>query len=147
MASNAEVPQPPSEDVANLQLDEVTGERVSKSECAFKLHDRSIALLMLLNLDKRRNKQREKAAKNAEKASSSPAAPGATKAKTGNPEDDEGKLDPRQYFELRSRAVKKMLETKEPNPYPHKFHATTDLKQFVKEYEGLKTGEGRRASG
>jgi len=64
----------------------------------------------------RRRKQRDKAAKNADKASTAPPAPGATKAKTGNPEDDEGKLDPRQYFELRSRAVKKMLDTKQSNP-------------------------------
>lgn len=91
---------------------------------------------------KRRQKQRQKAAQSAEKAANAPPAPAAAKAKTGNAEDDEGKLDPRQYFELRSRAVKKMLDTKETNPYPHKFQANTNLQQFVDTYSSLETGEG-----
>lgn len=53
-------------------------------------------------------------------------------------------MDPRQYFEYRSRAVKKLLETKDPNPYPHKFNATLDLKNFVEEYTSLKTGEEKK---
>jgi len=95
---------------------------------------------------KRRNKQREKAAKTAEKAAAAPPAPATAKAKTGNAEDDEGKLDPRQYFELRSRTVKKMLDTKEKNPYPHKFNVTTNLQDFVNTYSSLETGEGNYAS-
>ena len=34
-----------------------------------------------------------------------------------------------------------MKESKQPNPYPHKFQVTTDLREFLKKYESLKTGE------
>lgn len=46
-----------------------------------------------------------------------------------------------QYFEIRSRAIKHMKETHSPNPYPHKFHVTYDLKNFEKEFGHLKKGE------
>jgi lysyl-tRNA synthetase class 2 len=48
---------------------------------------------------------------------------------------------PQQYFEIRSKKVQKMRETKSPNPYPHKFQVTNDLREFLKEYEGLQKGE------
>lgn len=47
-------------------------------------------------------------------------------------------MDPRMYYENRSKAVKALLESNEPNPYPHKFHVTYDDKQFVKDYEHIK---------
>lgn len=34
-----------------------------------------------------------------------------------------------------------MFETKNPDPYPHKFQVTTDLRDFLKDYESLKKGE------
>ncbi|KAK7517648.1 lysyl-tRNA synthetase [Phyllosticta citriasiana] len=108
----------------NLLLDEVTGERVSKTEL------------------KRRQKQREKDAKKAEKAAAAP--PKAQKEKKSSAEDDEKELTPNQYFEIRSRTINKLRETHDPNPYPHKFQVTTDLREFLKEYEGLKTGEMRK---
>ena len=46
-----------------------------------------------------------------------------------------------QYFEIRSRAVKRMKETNNPNPYPHKFHVDYDLRNFEKEYGYLKKGD------
>lgn len=46
-----------------------------------------------------------------------------------------------QYFEIRSRAVKRMKETNSPNPYPHKFHVTYDLRNFESEFGHLKKGE------
>lgn len=46
-----------------------------------------------------------------------------------------------QYFEIRSRAVKRMKETNSPNPYPHKFQVTYDLRNFEKEFGYLKKGE------
>ena len=48
-----------------------------------------------------------------------------------------------QYFEIRSNRIKKLKDTQQPNPYPHKFHATTDLRQFLKEYASLAKGEVR----
>lgn len=65
--------QPPTAEVANLHLDEVTGERVSKSEL------------------KKRQKQRDNERKKAEKAAAAPAKPVKEK-KEG--EIDESNLNP-----------------------------------------------------
>lgn len=46
-----------------------------------------------------------------------------------------------QYFEIRCKKINKLRETKQPDPYPHKFHVDTDLRNFVKEYDGLQKGE------
>lgn len=46
-----------------------------------------------------------------------------------------------QYFEIRSRAVKRMKDTNHPNPYPHKFHVTYDLRNFESDFGHLKKGE------
>ncbi|KAK3044285.1 Protein kinase, partial [Coniosporium uncinatum] len=59
----------------------------------------------------------------------------------GSEEDQEKELTPNQYFEIRSRNISKLLQTNEPNPYPHKFHANTDLRDYVKQYDSLATGE------
>jgi lysyl-tRNA synthetase class 2 len=64
----------PTEDLTNLQLDEVTGEKVSKSEL------------------KRRNKQREKDAKKAEREAAAPPKP--VKEKKSNAEAEEKELNP-----------------------------------------------------
>ncbi|KAI1482256.1 hypothetical protein K445DRAFT_12855 [Daldinia sp. EC12] len=113
--------QAPTAEVANLHLDEVTGEKVSKSEL------------------KKRQKQRERDAKKQEKAAAAPPKPAS--AKKTNAEADEKELTPNQYFEIRSRAISKLIESKEPYPYPHKFHRDYDLNDLVKEYGHLKSGE------
>ncbi|KAK4635379.1 Lysine--tRNA ligase cla4 [Fulvia fulva] len=104
----------------NLVLDEVTGEKVSKTEF------------------KKRQKAREKEAKKAEAAATRQAPPAAKKKADAG---DESQLNPNQYFELRSRAVKHMKENNSPNPYPHKFSVNYDLRNFEKEYGHLKKGE------
>ncbi|EOD44501.1 putative lysyl-trna synthetase protein [Neofusicoccum parvum UCRNP2] len=116
-AKNVTVPVTEGDAQANLLLDEVTGERVSKTEL------------------KRRQKQREKDAKKAEKAAAAPPKPKKEKA------DAEEELTPNQYFEIRSRTVNKLRQTHDPNPYPHKFQVTTDLREFLKQHESIKTGE------
>ncbi|KAI1472745.1 lysyl-tRNA synthetase [Daldinia caldariorum] len=113
--------QAPTADLANLHLDEVTGERVSKSEL------------------KKRQKQRERDAKKQEKAAAAPPKPAS--AKKTNAEADEKELTPNQYFEIRSRAISKLIESKEPYPYPHKFQRDYDLNDLVKQYGHLKSGE------
>ncbi|KAJ5928891.1 lysyl-tRNA synthetase [Penicillium verhagenii] len=105
--------------MANLLLDEVTGEKVSKSEL------------------KRRQKLREKENKKKEKEAAAP--PKAEKKVSA--EDDESNLTPNQYFEIRSKRINKLRETKNPDPYPHKFQVTKDLREYLKEYEGLQKGE------
>lgn len=37
-----------------------------------------------------------------------------------------------------------MRETKQPNPYPHKFQVNTDLRSFVNEYADIKPGEHKK---
>ncbi|KAI9708601.1 MAG: lysyl-tRNA synthetase [Bogoriella megaspora] len=112
-------PEEASSSLQNLHLDEITGERVSKTEL------------------KKRQKQRQVEAKKAEKAAAAP--PKAKKASTA--EQDEMELTPNQYFEIRSRAINRLRETHQPNPYPHKFQVNTDLREFVKKYQDIKTGQ------
>src|ERR1700712_2024522 len=50
-------------------------------------------------------------------------------------------IEGQQYFEIRSRNINKLRQTKNPSPYPHKFKTNTDLRDFVKKYDGLKSGE------
>jgi len=103
----------------NLVEDPETGDKVSKTEL------------------KKRQKAREVAKKKAEKAAAAPK-PAASK-KTDKV--DMSDLNPNQYFELRSRQIKHLLDTKSPNPYPHKFHTELDPRTFVGKYQHLKRGE------
>ncbi|KAI1907760.1 lysyl-tRNA synthetase [Ophidiomyces ophidiicola] len=114
--------------VANLHLDEATGERVSKSEL------------------KKRQKQREQERKKAEKAAAAAAAgAGAGSAgKKKSAEEEESQLTPNQYFEIRSGKINQLRQTKNPNPYPHKFQVTDDLREFLKEHQSLQKGEQLR---
>ncbi|KAG0124122.1 hypothetical protein HOY82DRAFT_201510 [Tuber indicum] len=110
--------QPPAsaENTPNLHLDEVTGEMVSKSEL------------------KKRQKKRENDAKKAGKAvaaaATAPPAGGAAATGVGRQLDD-GELTPNQYFEIRSRSINRLRETKAPNPYPHKFHVKDKLEDVI----------------
>lgn len=81
---------------------------------------------------KRRQKQRQREEEKAKKAAAAP-----PKAASKKKEDEE-ELDPRMYYENRSKAIKALLESNSPNPYPHKFHVTYDDKQFVHDYEHIK---------
>lgn len=139
----ADAAAPPTEQVANLHLDEVTGEKVSKTEL------------------KKRQKARQKEEEKKKKAAERGPAPAPKKAAAGGAEAAEKDLTPNQYFEIRSRNINKLRETKSPNPYPHKFNVTYDLRKFVEDYGHLKSGEhakdkiiqigarvhGKRASG
>ncbi|KAJ3226910.1 Lysine--tRNA ligase [Clydaea vesicula] len=103
-------------DVSNLHKDAVTGEMVSKSEL------------------KKRQKQREKDLKKAEKAALAPT----TTSKT---EKEEEILDPSKYFENRSKVINKLRENLDPNPYPYKFHVSMSVPNFIKKYSNLEAGE------
>ncbi|EEP76384.1 lysyl-tRNA synthetase [Uncinocarpus reesii 1704] len=116
--------------VANLHLDEVTGERVSKSE--------------LKKRQKQRELEKKKAEKAAEKAAAAAAAGAGSAGKKKSAEEEESQLTPNQYFEIRSGKINQLRQTKNPNPYPHKFQVTADLRQFLKEHQSLKKGEQLR---
>ncbi|GAA6005984.1 hypothetical protein JCM10207_007297 [Rhodosporidiobolus poonsookiae] len=116
-------------DAPNLQKDPDTGEMVSKSEL------------------KKRIKAREAAKKKAEKAAAQPQQVAKTSAA-----DAEEELSPNQYYEIRSRAIQKLraipsaertLTT--PNPYPHKFHVTVSLPNFVAKYDSVCKDAGSKS--
>ncbi|KAF2640139.1 lysyl-tRNA synthetase [Massarina eburnea CBS 473.64] len=117
MADSAPPAAPVAEGSDNLHKDPVTGEMISKSEL------------------KRRQKQREKEAKKAEKEAAMPARPKKEK------KEDEEELNPNQYFEIRSKKISALKQTRDPVPYPHKFHVNTKLADFVKEYSSLEKGQ------
>ncbi|EJD52336.1 lysyl-tRNA synthetase [Auricularia subglabra TFB-10046 SS5] len=112
-----------------LHKDPVTGEMISKTEL------------------KRRTKEREREAKKADKPAPAAAAPKKAAA-AASAEESEENLTPNQYFQLRSRAVKKMRETREPEPYPHKFDVSMSLTNFIDTYgpEGV-VAPGTRKDG
>ncbi|KAJ3326514.1 lysyl-tRNA synthetase [Blyttiomyces sp. JEL0837] len=104
-----------------LYTDPVTGEQISKNEL------------------KKRQKAREKDAKKAEKAAESPA-PAAKPKVEGGAEEEEA-IDPRQYFEHRSRTVQKLRVSQNPNPYPHKFNPSMSISAFIEKYASLENGQ------
>lgn len=117
--SQEEVVKLATDNVSNLHLDDVTGEMVSKSEL------------------KKRIKQRQIEAKKAAKKASAPVKPDPVKKES----DAFANLDPSQYFEARSLQINELRSTHAPNPYPHKFHVSTSLPDFLAKYSELKRGE------
>lgn len=54
---------------------------------------------------------------------------------------DEAEISPNEYFKLRSAAVTELKKNPQTHPYPHKFHVSTSLEEFIVKYEHLKDGE------
>lgn len=48
-----------------------------------------------------------------------------------------------QYYEMRCRQIQELKKTQKPNPYPHKFHVSRSLTDYVELYGK----EGKIASG
>lgn len=110
-----------AEQVAKTYLDEVTGEQVSKSEL------------------KKRQKTRQIEAKKAEKAKNNV-------NKQPKKKENMADLNPNQYFDIRSRQIEEFRKANDAdpssfNPYPHKFHRTMTIPEFVEKYNGLSRGE------
>jgi lysyl-tRNA synthetase class 2 len=40
----------------------------------------------------------------------------------------------KQYYELRSRQIRHLKETQNPNPFPHKFDVTISVPHFIEQY-------------
>lgn len=117
--SQEEATKAATDGVANLHLDDVTGEMVSKSEL------------------KKRIKQRQVEAKKAAKKAAGTPQPESKKKKSDLMAD----LSPAQYFEARSRQVKELRNTHSPNPYPHKFHVSITNPAFLEKYAYLERGQ------
>ncbi|RXK37797.1 lysine-tRNA ligase [Tremella mesenterica] len=96
---------------ANLHKDEETGEMVSKSEL------------------KRRINARQKLAQKAEKALKAP-----VQASKPNTAEAEAEMDAAQFYAMRFNAIKQLRQTKNPDPYPHKFHVTHGIPTFIKQW-------------
>lgn len=107
-----------------LHLDEATGERVSKSE--------------LKKRDKLRKRDAEKAAK---VAANPPRAP--VKSKVDGADANVEELNPNEFHRIRSAAINDMrgkVSSGGKTPYPHKFHVSTRLPEFIEKYNHLQRG-------
>eukprot|EP00899_Mesostigma_viride_P006679 jgi/Mesvir1/16011/Mv08308-RA.2 len=91
---------------------------------------------------KRRLKAEQKAAEKAEKdrkkAEQQAAQP--TKAKATGIDEGEEEMDPTQYFENRLKAVQTVKDAT-GNAYPHKFHVSHSVPQFIAKYDSLEAGQ------
>ncbi|KAG5673883.1 hypothetical protein PVAND_003890 [Polypedilum vanderplanki] len=98
-------------------------------------------------LSKNELKRRMKAAQK-EKEKQEKEAAAAEKAQTdananANKENkiDEADISPNEYFKLRSGVVNELKKLPETHPYPHKFHVSSSLEDFIAKYSNLKDGE------
>jgi len=94
---------------------------------------------------KRRLKAEQKAKGKAEKQAAAAAAQvnapkkAADGASGGGATEDEEILDPNQYYEIRQQSVANWKKVGE-NPYPHKFHVSTSLCDFIEKYKDIEAG-------
>ncbi|GJJ06404.1 hypothetical protein Clacol_000595 [Clathrus columnatus] len=117
-----------SDSAQNMHKDPVTGELVSKNE--------------LKKREKARERESQRAAKTAAKPA--PAASSKLEAKKVKEED----LNPNQYYEIRSRHILELRKTLQPNPYPHKFHVSISVSNYIEKYGAPgKIPEGTRMDG
>ena len=87
---------------------------------------------------KAEQKAKEKAEKEANKVATAPAA-GEGKKKSSAAAEEE--ISPNEYFKLRSAAVVELKKSPETHPYPHKFHVSISLENYINKYNILKDGE------
>ena len=106
------------------------GEEISKNE--YKKQLKAMA---------KAQEKREKAAAKAEQAPPQDVAK-AAKMKLAEAEEDE-EIDPTLYFEsrLKQLAASKAIGN---NPYPHKFHVTQRIQEYVVEFQSLDAGEQKK---
>lgn len=87
---------------------------------------------------KLQQKEKEKADKDAKKAEEK-GPETATAAKSDKI--DEAEISPNEYFKLRSTAVLNLKKDQATHPYPHKYHVSTSLQEFIEKFNHLKDGE------
>lgn len=85
---------------------------------------------------KRRLKAEQKAKEKAEKAAQQPV------RTEKEPKKNEEDISPNEYFKLRSQMIANLKAVGgDKHPYPHKFHVTTSLVEFLEKYSNLNDGE------
>ena len=135
---------------AALHKDPVTGEMISKT-CVFPdfhgsregahevLHRSASSSVVLRRARSRRRRQKRLLL---HQLSQQPPRP-ARRMRRSSPRtyahtlSDSGALldtAPQQYFEIRSRQIMKLKETQSPNPYPHKFHVSISITDYIDKY-------------
>lgn len=92
--------------------------------------------LLLRSELKRRLKAEQKAKEKAEKeATKAAAAPVDQQSKKKSTAAEEEEISPNEYFKLRSAAVQELKRSPATDPYPHKFHVSISLENFIAQYE------------
>ena len=76
-------------------------------------------------MEKQKRLEAEKAEKAAKKAKEA-------EGKEKKPKEEE--LDPTAYFENRSKMINDLKKNPNTYPYPHKFHVSMTLHQFIQKY-------------
>nr|XP_027201957.1 lysine--tRNA ligase-like [Dermatophagoides pteronyssinus] len=126
MSSNSDQQQPP------ISLG--GEEKLSKNELKRRLKQQK---LEKMKEEKAKLKQNEPVAVAAAQQQQSPSS-ATDKAKVKSDEE----LDPNEYHENRSKEIIEWRESGE-NPYPHKFHVSISLNDFIEKYSSLNDGEIR----
>ncbi|XP_075157228.1 lysyl-tRNA synthetase isoform X2 [Haematobia irritans] len=88
---------------------------------------------------KAEQKAKEKLEKEASKAAAAPATGTEGKKKPASALEEE--ISPNEYFKLRSAAISELKKSPETHPYPHKFHVSISLENYINKYSNLKDGE------
>lgn len=83
--------------------------------------------------------EKKKAEKEAQKAAENPEA--AKKKESNANKIDESEFNPAEYFKYRTGLVDDLKKNPETHPYPHKFHVSISLEDFINKYSHLKDGE------
>lgn len=89
---------------------------------------------------KRRQKAEKKAAEKAEKEKAKAEKEPAKKVFDNKPMSEE-EISPNEYFKLRSGAIEELKKDPSTHPYPHKFHVSISLTEFIDKYSGLEAGQ------
>lgn len=106
---------------------------------------RSATLQMKSEL-KRRMKAEQKAKEKAEKEKLENAKKESAPTKKKSEASQEEEISPNEYFRLRSQAIAQMKNVAggselNPPPYPHKFHVSISLEDFIEKYKTLPDGQ------
>ncbi len=87
---------------------------------------------------KKRQNARAQAEKKAAKAAEKPAGAagqGKSKEQSASAADEEEGLSEQAYYERRSKTILALRESKQPDPYPHKFHVSISLTDFIAQFD------------
>lgn len=112
------------EKVSELSVDPIAADAQSKNALKREL--------------KKKQKEDEKRLKEEEKKKKAAATPNSQSRKNSSVEDDD--MDPTQYYENRHKylAFQKVTGV---NPYPHKFHVSMSVEEYIQKYTVLNEGE------